>query len=171
MLLLKTLDGRGQLASELVTRTKKGYVFHCWEQASSVITGGFYATGEKTNTQFQTQGVETWDVFVPFGKTVTLEWYNQYVVTVICTVYGILEIASEWVGGGDSCYYAEGIFPSGQEIFSVYTPEMFWEHKTEKNSFYKEFNHQVIAKAWEGYLSSRLVYIGTPRLEVRELKD
>ena len=173
MLLLKTIDGRGCNVSSLMTKTRKGYMFHCWKQwsESGIVIGGFSATGEESNKVTDNEDLETWDVFVPFGGTVTLEWYNQHVVTYICTVYGALEIACEWIGGGDSCYYAEGVFPSGQEVFSVYTPEMFWEHKTEKNSFYKSFNHQVIAKAWEGYLASRLVYIGTPRLEVRELKD
>jgi hypothetical protein len=51
--------------------------------------------------------------FVPFGTSVKLTWEGQWNVWCLCTKFGVLEIASEWIGGN---YYSSAKLPSGGEL-------------------------------------------------------
>ncbi len=98
---------------------RKGIIFSCWETVTSMPVGGFDAYGEGVEvgeTSDIDEYTQKWEVFVPFGTTCYLHWLGQWDVVVISTYHGPLEIASEWIGGGDSCYQAFATLPNGETL-------------------------------------------------------
>ena len=94
---------------------ESGIRFFCFETCTTMPVAGLYVSGEKENETTEDE-TKSWEVFIPFGKSATIGWLHQWVVTVICTPYGALETSWEWVGGGAACYAAFAIFPDGTEM-------------------------------------------------------
>jgi hypothetical protein len=186
---LKLLDGRGHRLEDLATYhpAAGAWMVHCWENITDSGTYGFWAGGCRLNHTQQDVHTETWDVYVPLYKTVTLEWAAGHRVIAIATEQGLLELTYERAGVKDVQYYAEGVYPSGQRIWSTKssimqlkmesiwrkTPSLWCDGYTNRLTWkwYEEFYPQSIAIAWEKYLASdRLVHIGDKVIEVKVLK-
>ena len=115
MKFLQILWERGLGGLSEIDFTRKGIVFNCFSLYTTVKISGFEVYGHPSeNIKADDEDTKKWDVFVPFGKVAELEWYGQWNVGIISTPYGPLEIFSEWLGGGDSCYNAVYSLPDGE---------------------------------------------------------
>jgi hypothetical protein len=151
---IKQLDMRGSMFETLCTRNTEGYVFHC---VASPIAGFIVYNIEMEKTNIQSNGdCTSFDIFVPFGKTALLYWKEQHVVSVICTVHGVLEIASEWIGGDQCCFSGEYVYPSGVT------------YRVPNGGKLNIVPHDRVMKAWEKYFEKNMV-IGTPYVELKKI--
>lgn len=122
------LDPRGHSSTNLwyIDSEREGITFNCFEVYTSMPVGGFYAEGEGTEEgtkEARTEQLTTWEVFVPFGTTAFLHWFDQHDVVIIATPYGPLEVASEYLKGAGECYVT---MPDGTEqVFGAKEPLSF----------------------------------------------
>lgn len=116
---LEELWERGLSNLYRIDKDKGGIFFNCFDVATSIQIAGFDANGAsavKGKITSEDENTSSWEVFVPFGKTCTLHWFQQWNVAVLCTETGALEIASEWIGGGDLCRSSGCVLPNGETI-------------------------------------------------------
>lgn len=114
---LKVLWERGH--SNLFKVENDAVVFNCFQTVTSIPVGGFYCHGDQvliTNVHRVDEETTEWNATVPFGEVALLNWLDQWNVQIISTPFGPLEISSEWIGGGDSCYQGYAITPFGEEL-------------------------------------------------------
>ncbi len=119
---LQVLWERG--LSGLWEKGNYGLIFHCYSHSTSVVLSQFFVYGKDLKATNETTEeedhwrIDRWDIIAPYGSVLELS-FSDWNVGVIVTPFGPMEIWSEWLGGGDSCYQGYGIYPSGREINST----------------------------------------------------